>query len=291
MISLKFSLILPTLNREKFIEECLNSIQNQIFKNFEVVVIDQSDNNYTEKVVKSFQKTLNIIYKKVNFKGLSKARNLALKYCSGEYIALLDDDARYSKEYLALANKILDKYKNKKLILSGKIIDDVLSEDFIDYSKVSNGEIFDDKRIFKVCLSAGLIINKSKLIEIDGFDERFGVGAFFGAAEESDMILRLISEGYKIIYVERMKLYHLKPKLDISDNYYMKSYSYALGGGALFKKHIIYRKNIKLVYRYIRSLIVPTIKLILNLFNRDIRKNYKYILKGHVVGFIKFKEL
>lgn len=285
---MKFSLILPTLNRPQYVVECLNSLDKQNFNDFEVIIIDQSEDNYTEEKIKKINLKFNITYKRVNFKGLSKARNYALKFCCGEYICLLDDDARYEENYLGEAYNILEKYKNEKLIISGKIIDDIKNEDFIDYSCIDNEELFRDSRIFKVCLSAALIINKNLVINAGSFDENFGVGAFFGAAEESDLILRLLENGSEVIHCKNMIAYHLKPDLSYNLDVENKIYNYALGGGALFKKHIIYRKKIKYIPRYLRSLIVPTIKIILNLNNKTYVKRNMKILQGHIYGFIKF---
>ena len=76
---MKFSLILATLDRSKEIKECLNSLTVQEEQDFEIIVIDQSDNDKTKTIVERFN-TLNIKYYAVDFKGLSKARNYGLQY-------------------------------------------------------------------------------------------------------------------------------------------------------------------------------------------------------------------
>lgn len=287
---MRFSLILPTINRPKEIFNCLISLDNQIFKDFEIIIIDQSENSETKNEVEKFMKnsTLNINYNKVLFKGLSKARNYGIKFAKGDYICLLDDDARYDINFLDVANNAISKNTNKKLILSGKIVDDTINEEYVEYSCVKNNEIFSDNRIFKVCLSAGLIIPKNDIIKIGIFDERFGIGEYFGAAEETDLILRLIEIGFEVIHLSDMILYHLKPKdLNNIDNL-EKIYKYALGGGALFKKHIKFHKNKTIIIRYIRSILAPMIKLIINIFDSYKRKKYILTIKGHIRGFIEF---
>lgn len=287
---MKFSLILTTLNRPDFLSECLKSLSKQIYKEFEVIIIDQSDDNKTQELIKECNYKFDIIYKKVKFKALSKARNLGIDISNGEYIALLDDDARYSENYLNEANNILSKYSGKTLILSGRIIDDKVNEEFVSYSCINDQEIFNDTKIFKVCLSAALILKKYDILKVKKFDENFGIGAYFGAAEETDLILRLIDEGSSIIHCSNMIVYHLKPKNNLDINLIEKTYKYALGGGALFKKHIIYRKKIKLIFRYVRSLIVPSVKMLTSFLNFYERKRYKTILIGHINGFLQYKE-
>ena len=99
---MKFSLILATLNRPEFVKECLNSLDKQSFKDFEVIVIDQSDDNKTRDIIMENNFSINLKYEKVKIKGLSKARNVGLSIAKGEYIALVDDDARYKEDYLEI---------------------------------------------------------------------------------------------------------------------------------------------------------------------------------------------
>ena len=95
---MKFSLIIGTLNRCRELEICLESLRKQVFRDFEVIIIDQSINDSTQQLANGYQ-DLNIIYEHVDFMGLSKARNYALKMAHGDYFALIDDDAYYDERY------------------------------------------------------------------------------------------------------------------------------------------------------------------------------------------------
>ena len=83
---MKFSMIIGTLNREKAIKYCLKSLLEQNYENYEIIIIDQSDNDKTEKYVKNLSEK-RIKYMHVDYKGLSRARNDALKLASGDYFA------------------------------------------------------------------------------------------------------------------------------------------------------------------------------------------------------------
>ena len=76
-----FSLIIGTLNRSDCIKYCLESLRNQRYKNFEI-------NDLTEKTLENFR-DLTIMYERVLYKGLSKARNEAVSKPEG-------DSARYA---------------------------------------------------------------------------------------------------------------------------------------------------------------------------------------------------
>ena len=100
---MEFSLIMGTLNRAKETAICLRSLLKQKFKDFEVIIIDQSTDEETRKLAYGAEfGGLNIIYTHVDFRGLSRARNAGLALASGRYFALIDDDAGYDENYLLM---------------------------------------------------------------------------------------------------------------------------------------------------------------------------------------------
>ena len=89
-----FSIVIPVHNSESYLEKSLNSIINQTFQNFEVLIIDDSSSDNTVKVIERKIDNLN------NFKliklsknlGVAAARNVGIKSARGKYICFLDDD-------------------------------------------------------------------------------------------------------------------------------------------------------------------------------------------------------
>lgn len=86
------SIILPTFNSEKFLDDCLKSIVKQTYKKIELIVIDGLSSDDTLKIVKKYNKFFptKIIQKKT--KNLAEALNLAIANSQGEYIARMDSD-------------------------------------------------------------------------------------------------------------------------------------------------------------------------------------------------------
>lgn len=99
-----FSLIIPVFNTELYIEKCLKSIQNQTYNSYEVVIVDDGSEDNSIFICEQYQKRINnlTILKQEN-KGLSYARNKALKICKGKYIWFIDSDD-FIKECDALEN-------------------------------------------------------------------------------------------------------------------------------------------------------------------------------------------
>lgn len=238
---MKFSFIVGTINRAEALWLCIDSLLKQTIQDFEIIIIDQSDGSSTTELIKKI-KDDRIVYKKVDFKGLSKARNTALDLASGDYFCLIDDDANYDSRYLEVA----EKYITPNTILTGYIYDTVKNGDFARYNNKNDKKFLSTREIFRTCPSAGLIIPMKVVQKVGTFDEMFGIGGKYGAGEETDLLLRAIAKGFKIKYINEMRLKHpipvIKKPFDVC-----KSEEYYEGIGALFSKH----KNeasVKLVY-------------------------------------------
>ena len=97
---MKFSLVMATLGRSVEIERLFNSLVNQTYKNFEVIVVDQNEDDRVVKLVEQFRDRLEFVYVHSE-KGLSRARNVGLKHIHGDLVAFPDDDCWYHPDVLA----------------------------------------------------------------------------------------------------------------------------------------------------------------------------------------------
>lgn len=104
----RVSVIIPTLNRYKYLKDVLSDLENQTFKNFEVIVCDQSD-PFDEAFYHDWQLELKLIRQEE--KALWLARNISIRSAEGEYILLFDDDSRVQPEWIAHHLKCLDYFK------------------------------------------------------------------------------------------------------------------------------------------------------------------------------------
>ncbi|MBK8982157.1 MAG: glycosyltransferase family 2 protein [Ignavibacteria bacterium] len=104
----KVSVIIPTLNRYKYLKDVLEDLEKQDHKNFEVIIADQTDNPDKE-FYKKFNLVIRVIYQKE--KGQWLARNEAAGMCTGDYFLLFDDDSRIEKDWITEHLKGLDFFK------------------------------------------------------------------------------------------------------------------------------------------------------------------------------------
>ena len=106
----KVSIIIPTYNREEFITETINSVLNQTYKDFEIIVVDDGSTDNTKQKLEPFKSRIKLIEQKNSERAV--ARNNGVKNSSGEYIAFLDSDDLWIKNKLENQTNFLDEKKD-----------------------------------------------------------------------------------------------------------------------------------------------------------------------------------
>lgn len=176
------SIIVPTLNEEKYIGTLLTSLTRQSYKDFEVIVADAESNDSTRDIVRDYNSKLNI--KLINSKRtfISVHRNLAAKHSHGDLLLFLDADIAFGSKFL---EKMLMLVREKKL--------DIASVRYIPSEKkwpenfffhIVNFTFSVLQYIKPLCFGACIFIKKRLFEDIDGFDESIRY------AEDLDLIRR-----------------------------------------------------------------------------------------------------
>ncbi len=282
---MKFSLITATYGRDKILLDFFESLKNQDYKNFELIIVDQNHDDRTEKICDDYS-WFEIKYLKADEHNLSYARNIGLKHVSGDVVAFPDDDCVYPPDLLSKVNLFF--VKNPEFdILTGVQVDTQTRKKVSWF--LSSSCVITKKNILRTGNSSSLFIKvKNDLI---CFDEQFGIGGSFGSAEESDYLFRLLTLGLKGYYCADLKIYHLDDRSDNAPA--SKYYSYSVGLGAYFKKHLFFKQHWILLptcfhlvlIRPIAGMLFSLIKLDLSLFAR-----YKATFKGRVRGFVNYNK-
>ena len=115
----KISVIIPCFNHGLYINEAINSVINQSYLNWEIIVInDGSTDNETISILNSIVETEKIKVLNTANNGLASARNIGVKYSSGEFILPLDADDKIGSEYLQKAIDIISNNSNIKIVYS-----------------------------------------------------------------------------------------------------------------------------------------------------------------------------
>lgn len=115
------SIVIPTFNRAHMIHRAIESIKQQTFKEWELIIVDDASTDTTEEIIRTYLKDDQRIryIKHEKNQGGSAARNSGIKKSQGRYIALLDDDDRWYPEKLQLQYECSLRHPEAGLIYSG----------------------------------------------------------------------------------------------------------------------------------------------------------------------------
>lgn len=232
---MKISILLPTLGeRESELKRLLDSLEKQIYKNFEVVVVSQSNHDKVKKILDLYN-NLKIKHITLNRKGLSYARNEGLSECSGDIVLLSDDDCWYHENSMEIIKTEIE--KNNADFLFTQIYDLDNNQSYKNYPK---SEIEIESRYALLSKSSIEIAFKSKSIEYK-FDEDFGVGGLYACGEEVDFLINNFTNSKKFLYIPKVTVFH--PKKNIKDERRI------VAKGALYAKHFNILFSILVLFR------------------------------------------
>lgn len=106
---IKYSFIVPVYNTEKYLKKCLDSLVNQTYKDFEIIVVNDGSTDKSSNIISKYQKKYkNIIVIDKENEGLSMARNRGVQKSNGKYIIFVDSDDYVSNKLLEEVDKKID---------------------------------------------------------------------------------------------------------------------------------------------------------------------------------------
>lgn len=213
------SIIIPTYNRANLIGKSINSVLNQTFKDFEIIIVDDGSTDNTENIVKNFDdRRIRYIKNKRN-KGACAARNAGIKIAKGKYIAFQDSDDEWLPEKLEKQIKFFRTAKSKIGIV------------YTAYWQIKNGNkiYMPPKRvkqrngnIYKELLKSSFIGNQTILLKKECFKKSGVFDENLPRLQDWDLVLRL-AKYYDFKFIDDpLVLYHYNSD-SISTNYKMFS--------------------------------------------------------------------
>lgn len=282
---MKFSLIMATLGRFDDVRIFLDSLLLQSYMDFELIIVDQNTEDTLNNIVKPYKSKFYIKHVRIKERGLSLARNVGIKYATGDIIAFPDDDCVYSEGILTFLNKFFLDNKNVDFVTFRLRDKDSLEDANLKWYDKDTPITY--KNIFRTVISPSIFVRVKNINDIY-FDENLGVGRRFGSGEESDMILELIYRGYNGLYLNNFIIYHPNKKESLN-----KIYSYGLGYGATIKKHVKVRNGKSFIFNYIikDSVIKPIVGICIGIikFNKEDIIFYKERMVSRIKGYLEYK--
>lgn len=222
---MKLSVLVPTLGtRKKEIERLFRSLEDQTYKDFEIIVVTQSNHGIVKEIISHYE---NLCIKQVemNRKGLSRARNRGLEQVSGEIILLSDDDCWYPNQALERIAQAFLKNPGLKIVLS-QIFD---PEQNVPYKNYRSNKGYIENRFRLMSVSSIEIAFRKAFFSEKAFDEHFGLGSEFVCGEEVDFLLNNYAKN-TIFYMPEVTVYHRKKERQSAPDQIVAK-------GALYGKH------------------------------------------------------
>lgn len=212
---IKASVIIPNWNGKDLLDECLNSLLKQTYKEFEIILVDNgSTDNSVEYVEKNFRK-VRIVKLKKNY-GFATAINKGVEASNSDYVIFLNNDTSADKDWLnnliacadsapeviSVNSKLLN-FHNKNIIDGvGILINEVGQAKSIGWEEEDRGQYDKENYIFGATGGASLFRRKD-FIKVGLLDQ-----SYFMYSEEVDFAFRAQYLGYKSIFCPLAVVYH-----------------------------------------------------------------------------------
>jgi len=206
------SIIIVTWNGKKYLRECISSLLNQSYSNFEIIMVDNASSDGSVEFVKEKFPDVQIIQNSENL-GFAMGTNIGILKAKGDLMALFNQDAMADKEWLqnlvmaiepeniaAVAGKIFyygDKYGKNAVFCTWSKIDPYTGSPYNFYK---------DEPLSKVDYLTGcaMLVKKKVIDELGLLDT-----GYFLYFEETDWCARMIRAGYDIVYIPSAIAWHV----------------------------------------------------------------------------------
>ena len=211
-----FSVIIPNWNGLRFLPTCLNALRNQVYRDFEIIVVDDASTDDSRAMLQNDYPEVRVIALEKN-RGFAHAVNTGIRAARGDVVVLLNNDTEADTHWLEEIVRALEANPNAGMVVCKLRLFD--KRDHIhsagDFYRVDGvpgnrgvweqdrGQYDDMAGIFGGCGGA-VAYRKTMLAEIGTFDESLG-----SYCEDVDLNWRARLAGYPIAYAPQALVYHM----------------------------------------------------------------------------------
>ena len=206
------SLIVAVYNGEKYIASCIDSIMNQTYKNYEVILVDDGSKDSSGTICDHYAEKdsrIKVIHQ-VN-RGCSAARNEGLSHAKGEYIGIIDQDDYLHEKYIEYFMKLMLDH-NAEIATTDTILSFIgdapvsTDRDFNKYNVISGEDAAKEMLMYTLQIGPWNKLIKKSLIEREGisFHEQFYCGEGFAFSVECFQSTNKVVVGHQNVYFYRI---------------------------------------------------------------------------------------
>jgi len=240
--SVFISVVIAVRNEKQHIAKCIESLFNQDYDEYEVIVVDGMSDDGTYEVLQELQKKYDFKLLRNEKKNAAAGRNIGIDEAKGDAIAFIDGDAIAAKNWLSSIKKAFE--KSNAIGVGGP---DLLPEDseykaraigLVMTSPLARGGRFnpstqhammEKERYVEHIPTCNLCLKKEIFDEVGKFDENFVKG------QDLELNYRIVKAGYKLFYSPSIQVTHYR-KQHIR-HFARQIYKWAKAKAAIIKKH------------------------------------------------------
>ncbi len=281
---MRLSLVMATVGRTEEVGRLIQSLVNQSDHNFELIVVDQNlDDRLMVFIQTGLAQGLDIHHMRLNPPNLSVARNLGISAARYEILAFPDDDCWYEPTVIeSVRNRF-----NSAPKLDGVVARWVEQADGLGRTQASGQLSLSAWRRFRggEGSSISLFFRLELFNALGGFDERLGIGRWYGSGEETDFLLRALTSGARLDYAPEARVRHYFSTKQHGDwrTTCRNIRNRARGTGAIYAKHRLDP------YVVIRGCSAPFLLLLLKLRSPRYVVQGWFMIVGRLEGLIRWK--
>lgn len=227
----RISIILPTYNRKHCIKRAIDSVLNQTYKDFELIIVDDGSTDGTEEYIASMQELkIRYIYNTKNV-GTSEARNIGIRAANGEYIAFQDSDTVWVENKLEKQVTYMNSLDSRVGMIYSPY-KRIYPEYSIVYPSLDvpiaekNGDILRFLLEHPLVDTPTMMIRKNVLSEVGGFNSEMK------ALEDYELSIRIASK-YHVNIIDEIFVLSYSQEDSLSNNHE----KYMQGAFFLLQKH------------------------------------------------------
>lgn len=209
-----FSVIISVYNKEAYISKTLNSVINQTYVNFELIIINDGSTDKSLEIIKQFKDSRLIIIDQKN-QGASYTRNKGLAIAKGKFIALLDGDDFWDTRFLETISEAIYKNPNESIFTTAIAhkYDNIIVP--VSYSFEMNKSIlvldyFEASQDHSILSGSSVVFKKSILSITGNFDEALKSG------EDTDLWIRF-GIHHPIVFLNEVMVYYVYDNTSLSN--------------------------------------------------------------------------
>ena len=246
-----FSIVIPTFNRALFLKRTLDSVFNQTYENYEVIVVDDGSTDRTLSMLSEISDPRLKIVQVGNNSGASNARNMGVETAKGKYVSLLDSDDEFLPDFLEKTLKALDGTKpevgfcwcgiraieieSDQFMWEKHITESIWNPSFRSRTEATRYSVSCDPRWGT---GHGVTFKKGVLAEVGWFDTTLR------AREDVDLLIRLVGRYNFVVIPEILVTIHQDAPVRLEYGLLNRAMAY----------EVMYRKYANIIKQYPESI-------------------------------------